>query len=535
MGHSKMPPVNLIRQMLMYREWVPHRLRFWLFILFALTYQLVGGVYLASMTQMVGELSYISEDVSMAGYCTLIGLTIIFPMLFRLKFRFFTRQLFFITGIGLIICNILAMYVEIPWIMWIICFVAGILKMTGMFGCMSSIQLCITPTRNFGVFFPVVYILVCGAIQLSGMSTAYISYFTNWRMMNVLLVALLIMHLACVFFLMKKDHRSGPYLPLKGVDFVGFILWSAFLLVGTWIFTFGEHYEWWYSPKIWNATILFIALFIICIFESKKKKQPYIELKAFTYTRVVNLMIILLGLVVLQSASHSLQPIYINAVLHYDSLNAISLNYPELLGIIFGALLAFYSIVKWKWSTKKYIFIAFLLVLYYEISMYNLIDAETNKEAMYLPLFAFGMAEVMMESIATYYLSQAIPFVHFFMTISIIGFVRAGLGSAIGSAIVHRLFNWTMAKNFMTTSSNIDGTASVYDLPQWIDNMSVTSVQSLMLSLKECYGYLILVAIVLLVIVLASNYKTTITRLLPKVMSVRRWLTLSNSQDPTTI
>lgn len=535
MAFHKMPPVNMIRQMLMYRQWVPHRVRFWLFIFFALIYQLVGGVYLASMTQMVGELAFLSEDVTMAGYCTLIGLTIIFPMLFRIKFRFFTRQLFFITGIGLIICNVLAMHVEIPWVIWLICFVAGMLKMAGMFGCMSSIQLCITPTRNFGVFFPVVYILVCGSIQLSGMCTAYISYFTNWRMMNLLLILLLLMHLVAVFFLMKKDHRSGPYLPFKGVDFTGLALWSALLLVGTWIFTFGEHYDWWYSHQIWIASFIFILLLTLCIIESKIKEQPYIALKAFSYPRVINLMLLLLGLSVLQAAAHSLQPIYINAVLHYDSLNAISLNYPELLGVIFGALLAFYSIVKWKWTVKKYIFLAFLLVAYYEIAMYFLIDVDTNKEAMYLPLFALGMAEVMMESIATYYLSQAIPFIHFFMTISIIGFVRAGLGSAIGSAIVHRLFNWSMAKNFMLTSSNIDGTASANVLPQWLDSASVVSTQSLMISLKECYGYLILVAIAFLVIILMTNYKTSIRRLLPRVMSVRRWLNNTSTQDPTTI
>lgn len=534
MAFHKMPPVNMIRQMLMYREWVPHRVRFWLFIFFALIYQLVGGVYLASMTQMVGDLAFLSEDVTMAGYCTLIGLTIIFPMLFRIKFRFFTRQLFFITGIGLILCNIVTMYVEIPWVIWIVCFFAGILKMAGMFGCMSSIQLCITPTRNFGVFFPVVYILVCGAIQLSGMCTAYIAYFTNWRVMNLLLIVLLIIHMTIAFFFMKKDHRSGPYLPLKGVDFFGFALWSALLIVGTWIFTFGEHYAWWENQTIWIATLIFIILLIACLAESKFKENPYIALKAFTYPRVISLMIILLGLSVLQAAAHSLQPIYVNSVLQFDSLNAISLNYPELLGVIFGALLAFYSIVKWKWSVKKYIFMAFALIAYYEISMYFLIGYDTNKEAMYLPLFAFGMAEVMMETIATYYLSQAIPFLHFFMTISIIGFIRAGLGTAIGAAIVHRLFNWSMAKNFMLSSSNIDGQATIANVHNWADQMNIISTQSLMISIKECYGYLILIAIIFMVIVLATNFKTSITRMLPRLMSVRRWLNNTTSQDPTT-
>ncbi len=535
MAHPKMPPVNLMRQLLMYQDGVPRRLRFWLLVLFALIYQFAGGIYTASLNQMVGELAFLSEDIQMAGYCTLIGLTMVFPMLFRLKFRFFTRQLFFMAGIGLIICNILTMYVTIPWVIWLICFVVGMLKMMGMFGCMSTIQLCITPTRNFAVFFPIVYILVCGSIQLSGMCTAYISYFTNWRMMNLFLIFFLICHCGLVFYLMKKDHRSGPYLPLKGVDFIGFALWSALLLVGTWICTFGEHYDWWDSKEINVATGLFLMILGGCLYRSASYNEPYISLKAIIYPRVINLMILLFGLCIMQAAAHSLQPIYVNSILHYDSLNVISLNFPELIGIVFGALLAYYTIVRWKWKIKQYLFFVFLLVLYYEVSMYFLIDTNTSKEMLYIPLIAFGIAEVMMESVATYYLSQAIPFVHFFQTIAIIGFIRAGLGTSLAGAIVHRLFNWSMTKNVMTSSSNIDGLSDNVALPPFVDTNHLISIQSLMISLKECYGYLILLGIIMLAIVLMSNYKTAIRRLLPRVMSVRIWLTRRQTPDPTII
>lgn len=531
MAAPKMPPVNLIRQLLMYREGVPRRLRFWLFVFFALIYQLAGGVYTASLNQMVGELAILSEDVTMAGYCTLIGLTIIFPMLFRLKFRFFTRQLFFIAGMGLIICNILTMYVTTPWFIWLICFIVGVFKMMGMFGCMSSIQLCITPTRNFGVFFPVVYILVCGAIQLSGISTAYISYFSNWRMMNIAVILFLGVHCALVFFLMRKDHRSGPYLPLKGIDFIGFVLWSCLLLVGTWICTFGEHYDWWDSEEINIATGAFFIILGLSVFSACRCKEPYISLKAFSYPRVINLMILLLGMAVMQSAAHILQPVYVNAILRYDSLNAISLNFPELIGVVFGALLSYYTIVRWKWSIKQYLFFVFSLVTYYELSMYFMIDTGTSKEIISVPLMALGMAEVMMESVATYYLSQAIPFVHFFQTIAIIGFVRAGFGSSVAGAAVHRLFNWSASKNFMIASSNIDG----LETTQMSDSGSIAAVQSVMMALKECYGYLVIIGIIMLVIVLMSNYKTAIRRLLPRLMSVRVWLTQKQAQDPTTI
>lgn len=535
MAFPKMPSAKEVKQLLMYESWVPRRVRFWLIVFFALIYQFAGGIYLASLSQMVGDVAVLSEDFTMAGYCTLIGLTMVFPMLFRLKFRFYTRQLFFIASVGLIICNILTMYIEIPCVLWIICFIVGVLKMMGMFGCMTSIQLCITPTRNYGVFFPVVYLLVCGSIQLSGMCTAYVSYFTNWRMMNLVMIAFLGIHAALVYFLMKHDHRSCPYLPLKGVDFVGFALWSLLLVVGTWVFTFGEHYDWWHSDKINIASGLFVMLLAMCIYWSGKCEQPYIALKAFTYPRVVNMMILLLGLGVMQGAAHLLQPIFVTSILHYDALNTISLNLPELIGIIFGALLVYYSLVRWKWSVKQFLFLSFALVTYYAISMYFLIDAGVSKEMMYIPLIAYGIAEVMMEAMATYYLARAVPFIHFFQTIAIIGFIRAGIGNAIGGAIVHSLFSWTMAKNFTNSSEVIDDNLISSGFAPFEQLASLTSVQSLMMAIKECYGYIIFIGMILLIIVLSSNYKTSIVRLVPKVMAVRSWITRSHAKDPTTI
>ena len=164
MGHSPQPLLQT--RLLMYKPWVPRRLRFWLIVMFALFYQLTGGVYLAALSQMVGELAYIGEDVTMASYCSLIGLNMIFPVLFRWKFYMYTRQMFFVSSIGALLCAAAAMVVTVPWVFWLICLFAGYFKMMGMFACMSTIQLNISPSRDFGVFFPVVYLLVWVAIQL---------------------------------------------------------------------------------------------------------------------------------------------------------------------------------------------------------------------------------------------------------------------------------------------------------------------------------------------------------------------------------
>lgn len=155
MGHGPSPFSN--NRLLVYKPWVPRRLRFWLILMFAFFYQLSGGVYLAALSQMVGELSFLNEDVTMASYCSLIGLNMIFPVLFRWKFYFYSRQMWFVSSVGSIVCAVAAPYSTIPWVLWIVCLFAGYFKMMGMFGCMSTVQLHNPDTQLWCLFSCGVY------------------------------------------------------------------------------------------------------------------------------------------------------------------------------------------------------------------------------------------------------------------------------------------------------------------------------------------------------------------------------------------
>lgn len=527
MAFPHMPTVNTIRQLLMFEGYVPRRLRFWLIVVFALFYQLASSVYLGSLAQMVGETTLLSEDYMMANYCVLIGLNIIFPMLFRWKFGLYTRQLFFVSTGALIVCNIAAMYVTVPAVLWIICVLAGYFKMLGMFGCMSTIQLNFTPTRNFAVFLPIIYVLVDGAVQLSSITSTYVSYFTNWRMMHLVIVVLMLFIDAVTYFLMKHDHRSGPYIPLKGIDWVGQALWTLTCCVGTWIFVFGEHYDWWDSIEIWRGTWLFIAVLAITIIHQHYKKDPFIPLEAFTYKQTRTIVVVLFAMTIISGAAHTLQPIYATGVLHYDSINSASLSWPQLAGDIMGGILIYFTLCRWRWGVKKSLYLTFFLATYYLASMYFLCYEQTTKEMLYFGIFAFGLAEVMMETVATYYLSQTIPFKHYFINITIIGFMRCGFGTSIGGAIVERVFSITSAKSYMIAAENITAN-NVSEA-----TMQLYQQQGLMMALKDAYGAAIFVGLLVMLFILMSNYTTTITRFVPRIMSVRRWMSSKTAPDPT--
>lgn len=520
------------RQLLMYKEWVPLRLRFWLYMAFGFLYQYVGSIYSSYSNQIVSEMALLSEDIQMANYCTLGGITVCFPVMYRLKFYMYTRQLFFVAGIGLIICNAITMSAQEPWIIWGVSFVAGFFKMLGMFGCTSVFRLCVTPSRNYAVFFPVVYLMVCGGTYLSGLTTSYLTYYGNWRLMNLFVIALLMIHCGIVYYMMKPDHRPGPFLPLKGVDFIGLFLWSSFLISGIWLFTYGEHYDWWRSRTIWTATGITLALFAAAFCRSKFHDKPYLPLSIFRFRSVQHLMLLLLGVGILQAAPKLLQSIYLTSVLRYDSLNTISLNWPILYGVVVGSLLAFAAFVKWHWGFKKYFMVALLLLTFYEVAMYFLIGGDTNREAFFIPLFALGISEVMIGSASNVYLSQSLPFSHFFYGLSSIGYIRCGIGTAMGSAVVQRLYNWAISKNSINAGDNLDGTVLPFDMPSWSNTLSVISKQAMMISIKECYGYLIAIGIVMMLLIIIHHYRLPVKRLLPRMSAIRIWLSKENTSDP---
>lgn len=67
----------------MFREIVPRKIQPWIYVFFAFTFQLSGGLYLGALNQMIGGMVLMREDILMCLYCNLAGMAIYFPLLFR--------------------------------------------------------------------------------------------------------------------------------------------------------------------------------------------------------------------------------------------------------------------------------------------------------------------------------------------------------------------------------------------------------------------------------------------------------------------
>lgn len=184
-----------------FKEYLPTSFCISISLFFAMVFQFNGGVFLPTAYQMSSALGCIQEDIQMAGYASFIGMTVIFPILFRLKARFPTRTILQTVCAVLIVCNLVAMHTRNIPLLIFICFISGFFRMWGTFECFSNIRLSVTPSGNFSVFYPVIYIIVLESIQLSGLVATHISEWADWHYMHWFVIGLLVIVWLCVHFL----------------------------------------------------------------------------------------------------------------------------------------------------------------------------------------------------------------------------------------------------------------------------------------------------------------------------------------------
>jgi len=345
-------------------DFIPRRLKPWLFILFVLIIQFSGGLYLAATSDMVGTTALMQEDILMAGYASLIGMSINFAVMFRLKFRFSNRVGLLVCGAALIGANLICARTASVPVLVITCFAAGWFRMWATFVCNSTIQLWLTPVRDMSIFFCYVYLLVDGVIQLSGLATVYTAFLSQWEYMHWAMTGLLALMMVLVLLLVKPV--KGPLqIPLLGIDWIGAGLWSVFMLCFTFVCVYGNYFDWWDSLEVRMATLLGLACLAINLWRGTFLHHPYISFTALKNRNVVRASIVYLVFFTLMATEHVFEHSYAVQILGFDETNLIDLNLYVFAGIMAGVALTYFTFARKKWRYKTMSVIGFTFTALY--------------------------------------------------------------------------------------------------------------------------------------------------------------------------
>lgn len=505
------------------RDFVPEKLRPWIVILFVIIFQFSGGVYLAAVSEMVGSTALMQEDIMMAGYASLVGMSLTFAIMFRLKFRFPSKTTFLTCGIAIILCNLICMYTRSVPLLVTVCFFGGIFRMWATFECNSTIQLWLTPQRDLSVFFCYIYLLVQGCLQLSGLITVYTAFWIKWEYMHWLIIALLLLVMIATMILFR-NYRSMPKLPLFGIDWLGALMWGIVILCIIFVCVYGEHYDWYESVYIRMATVGGITVLLLNLWRASFIRHPFIALATWRFKAVYLTFLLYIVVDILLAPSHLFEHIYMEAVLGYDSLNVISLNWMLLLGTVVGSVFTFYTFSRRKWCYRTMTVIAFLAITGYLMMFYFTIDYGLSKEVLMFPLFLRSFGYVIIAICFITALSR-VPFQNFFEAVSVQAFVSASFGGALGAAVLERALSVVMKKNTMLLGSALDAVhpqASHIPLGQL---SGILQQQALMVSMKELYGWLTLISLFCLMLFwISHNSVRPLHALHPRYRVIRRYI-----------
>ena len=505
------------------RDFVPPKLRPWIIIAFVIVFQFSGGLYLAAVSEMVGSTALMQEDIMMAGYASMIGMGLTFAIMFRLKFRFASKTSLMTCSIALIVSNLICMQTHSIPVLVITCFFAGIFRMWATFECNSTIQLWLTPKRDLSVFFCFIYLLVQSCIQLSGLITVYTAFWAKWEYMHWLIIGLLLLVMLATLCLFRS-YRSLPKLPLFGIDWLGALMWGLVLLCILFVCVYGEHYDWYQSFQIRAATVIGILILVLNLWRASFIRHPFIALKTWTYRAVWFPFILYIVIDILLAPSHLFEHIYMESILGYDALNVISLNWAVLLGIIVGAGFTFFTFSRRKWRYKTMTVIAFFSITGYLMCFYFGIDYALPKETLFVPLFLRSFGYVIIAICFLTVLSR-VPFQHFFQAVSVQSFVSAGFGGALGTAILGHALNGAMKKNSMLLGSVVDHVNPFINRIPVGEVYGAVQQQALMVSMKELYGWLTLMALFCLLAFLVHESDIRPYKVLhPTYRSIRRFV-----------
>lgn len=344
-----------------------------------------------------------------------------------------------------------------------------------------------------------------GSVQLANIVTGYSLYAFDWRAMHRITIGAFIVVFALVYFGMRRNYRQSPYIPFKGIDYLGGILWSLWLLCIVFICVYGDHYDWLDGEPIRVALLFAVVLLILCIQRAATIRHPYISLGAFSQHNMLFIFILFGCMTLMSATATSTQNVFTNSILGFDARHNADLNWGVLTGIAVGTGIFYLALTRWKWRVKSIVLAGFFSFLLYQVMLYFLIDASTEKYMLYLPLVFKGAGVSLVYTSLTYALTGSVTFVHYFEAMCVIGFIRTSFGAPLNSAILARLLKYASLENTATLGGEIDAMHPMAH--SFMTLYGEFQRQILLVSLKEVYGYAVIVAIVILLAILASDYR----------------------------
>lgn len=486
------PP--MVFAMPMYNSWVPRWVKPWIYVLLAFCFQFSNGMYMGAMSDVVGEWGVMREDVQMCLYATLIGMAVYFPVLFRMKFHFSNKFLLMVSAAVILLGQLLTVSHLLPMpVLWAVCVLVGMAKIEGTFECMSTIQLWMTPKRDFGVFFPLLHIVLLTSIEYVGYLSAWFAYYMHWTYMHWLVMGLMLLVLLVMAVMTHETHVMPQRVPLKGIDWFGALIWTTLFLQTAWLLNYGDWLDWWHSYQFRLVCGTSLLTLGVALQRMWHHPTPYYEPAMWHYHNVVPI-ILLIGVVeALFSCEHVLETVFYGQVMHYDDLTTEALMQWSLPGMWAGCLFCLGWLRLMRWNPYKLIAVGLFFFVLYAGGFYFLVDASISENLLRIPLLCRGFSYAVLAIVFMWSLYQMLSFQHFFQALSVFNVLHMFVGGLIGGAFHAWGLKYYVADGFARLSQHVNAVSTSGMRPSDFAQFMSHLVEGLMAqSVKTLFGWTLL-------------------------------------------
>lgn len=492
----------------LFHPWVPGIVQLLLFFLILIVMLATNPIYSSNIGQMVSSTGIIAEVFTWATFSGTIGMGVAIPFIMRFKMRFRSKELMLASLLSMAALSIVIAETTSPEILVASCFMFGFMKMYGMVEVVLPIRGILSPTGDNGAFYSKFYPIAIGVGQLGGPFIAKFALVSNWQMLHYYSAALfLLTALLCI--IVMHNLRFAPKMSLKGLDWLGAILFVVPLMCFSYIVIFGRQQDWFNSPNITYSAITMVVFAGLLLWRELTIPNPLLKFKIYKISSVRIGLLLLIGQGIFMGAS-SIQSIYTAAILGYNWMQNASLSVMSVPGIVIAGLVAFHW-TKNKIPLKMYIFSCFASYIIYFTMLYFMMVPGLNIESFLIPqLFnGYGMGGLFI-SLWIYTLAK-VPQQDMLPSVAPVMVFR----SIICTAFFTGFFSWAQYALQVESVSNL---AFYFDLNAMALDPSIGRFGSVQLSAvlaanKKLLGYVIIAGFAFLTFIFFHQFGTFRNRL----------------------
>ncbi len=486
----------------LFANWVPKPLQLLLIVFFLLPILIISGIYTGNLSYMSSAIGTYNEWLVFANYAGIVGMGVSMPIVFRFKLAFHTKYLMLRTFLILALLSFMIGTTDNNWVIVACSFLIGFFKMFAMMEVILPMMYIISPDGKRPKFYAIFYPLAIVIPQIGGYIFTKVGFFTFWQNVNFIM-AMLMLICAVLATIFMHHQRFDRKVPLYYIDWMGMFIYTIVFMAMAFFLAFAKQQNYFHSRYIILVTGIIIVGIAIYQIHQRLERRPFVDFRALKKYNIIHgiMMLFMLGFLL---AGTSLQSRITRGVLGFSTILDNSLN----LWMIPGVILA--SIFSLKWLTqeksiKTYIIIGFVAFMFYYILMYFLVSPNLSYNGLIFPNILRGFAmSILFIGIWLYALSSLSIDVMLSVA-AILIITRTMLGPGVWSVILNYIDGFYQVESLNNIAGKMD--ASAYTKRAAMQLYRNIKIDTLIIATQRLYGFMILMANVILVYITFLNFE----------------------------